>query len=63
MPQITRTQLSRVLRVLLPQRQYTVQDLLHWLLTTQARNARAKRSHHQRRLRRQPDRAAPEVAA
>jgi len=50
MPQITRTQVSRLLRTLLPQRHYTAQDLHAWLTTTQTHNERAKRSHHKRRL-------------
>jgi hypothetical protein len=40
---VTRPQVSRVLRALLPQRTWTEEDLLHWLITTQERNARAKR--------------------
>jgi hypothetical protein len=58
MPLVTRLQVSRVLRALLPQRIWTAQDLLHWLLTTQERNARAKLSHIKRRLRRQHEQAA-----
>jgi hypothetical protein len=42
-----------VLRALLPQRVYTVEELFDWLLGTQVRNERAKRSHLKRRLRRQ----------
>ena len=53
MPQISRVQVSRVLRALLPQRVCTADDLLAWLRDTQARNARAKDSHRTRRLRRQ----------
>jgi len=63
MPQITRTQLSRLLRDLLPRRHYTAQDLLQWLLATQARNEPAKRSHHKRRLARQRDRMHQGAAA
>ncbi len=55
MPQITRTQISRLLRALLPQRHYTTQELLHWLTTTQLRNEHAKRSHYKRRRARQRD--------
>ena len=50
MPQVTRPQISRVLRELLPRREWTRHDLLQWLCTTQARNAAAKRSHTKRRL-------------
>ena len=63
MPQITRPQVSRVLRALLPQRTWTVEDLLQWLLTTQERNDRAKQSHIKRRLRRQHEQAALSRAA
>ena len=63
MPQITRTQISRLLRVLLPQRHYTDQDLLHWLITTQLHNERAKRSHHKRRLARQREPRHPALVA
>ena len=50
MPQVTRPQISRVLRELLPRREWTRHDLLAWLLATQVRNAAAKRSHANRRL-------------
>ena len=50
MPQLTRPQVSRVLRELLPQRVWTDEDLLHWLAETQQRNERAKQSHIKRRL-------------
>jgi hypothetical protein len=50
MPQVTRPQISRVLRELLPQRSWTPQELLHWLTDTQLRNERSKRSHAKRRL-------------
>ena len=50
MPQITRPQVSRVLRQLLPQRTWTLEDLAYWLADTQKRNERAKRSHAKRRL-------------
>ena len=58
MPQITRPQVSRVLRARLPQRTWTEQDLLHWLIITQERNARAKRAHIKRRRQRDQDSAA-----
>jgi SRSO17 transposase len=53
MPQITRPQLTRVLRALLPQRTWTQAELWAWLHETQARNERAKQSHAARRRVRQ----------
>ena len=53
LPHITRPQITRVLRCLLPQRVWTPDQLLAWLIDTQTRNDRAKRSHAaRRRLRR-----------
>ena len=49
MPQVTRPQLSRVLRELLPKHTWTDNELLRWLQDTQTRNERAKRSHAKRR--------------
>ena len=49
MPQVTRPQISRVLRNLLPRRTWTPQELLYWLADTQLRNERAKQSHAKRR--------------
>jgi len=49
MPQITRPQITRLLRHLLPQRTWTPADLLVWLTETQNRNGQAKRSHAARR--------------
>jgi predicted transposase YbfD/YdcC len=43
-------QVTRVLRELLPRRHWTPEDLWHWLLDTQRRNAHAKRAHRRRRL-------------
>jgi hypothetical protein len=51
MPQITRPQISRDLRALLPQRHWTEADLLAWLVGTQDRSERAKQSHMKRHLR------------
>lgn len=51
MPGLTRPQVSRVLRELLPKRVWTREDLWHWLHDTQTRNERAKRSHAKRRAR------------
>ncbi len=50
MPQVTRQQVSRVLRELLPRRAWSVVDLLEWMEDMQLRNERAKRSHLKRRL-------------
>ncbi len=63
MPLVTRPQLSRVLRDLLPQRLWTDAALLQWLSDTQRRNARAKQSHIKRRLRQQHDQEALALAA
>jgi hypothetical protein len=49
MPQITRPQVSRVLRELLPKQTWSTAELLRWLHETQTRNERAKRSHTKRR--------------
>ena len=62
-PSLTRPQLSRVLRALLPQRVWAAGDLLAWIHRTQARNEQAKRSHLKRRLRLQHEQhAAPRAA-
>jgi hypothetical protein len=50
MPQSTRPQVSRALRELLPQRTWTEEDVLAWLITTQDHNEGAKQSHMKRRL-------------
>ncbi len=63
MPQVTRPQLSRVVRELLPHRTWTDATLLQWLTDTQVRNERAKQSHIKRRLCRQHERAALSPAA
>ena len=49
MPQITRPQLTRVQRALLPQRIWTRAMLWTWLDDTQRRNERAKQAHAARR--------------
>ncbi len=51
---LTVPQVSRLLRTLLPQRAWTLADLLTWLIDTQRRNARAKRSHAERHRGREP---------
>ena len=50
MPQLTRQQVSRILRELLPRRHWSVVELLERLEDMQLRNERAKRSHLKRRL-------------
>jgi hypothetical protein len=50
MPLLTRQQVSRVLRELLPRRHWSGVDLLEWMQEMQLRNERAKRSHLKRRL-------------
>ena len=50
MPLLTRQQVSRVLRELLPRREWSVVDLREWMQDMQLRNERAKRSHLKRRL-------------
>ncbi len=50
MPLLTRQQVSRVLRELLPRREWSAVDLLEWMRDMQLRNERAKRSHLKRRL-------------
>ncbi len=49
MPQLTRPQVSRVLRELLPKQAWSAEALLRWLHETQTRNERTKRSHTKRR--------------
>ena len=54
-PQITRPQIARAVRELLPRRSYSLGDLQQWLENTQLRNERAKRSHTARRARKTTD--------
>ena len=49
MPQITRPQVYRVVREMLPRVRYGPRELLEWLEDTQERNERAMRSHEKRR--------------
>ena len=53
MPQGTRPEVSRVVRELLPKREWTKEELIGWLHETQERNERAKRSHTKRRAEQQ----------
>ena len=49
MPQITRPQVYRVVRELLPRERFGPEELLRWLGDVQQRNERARRSHEKRR--------------
>ena len=49
MPQITRPQVCRVVRELLPRERFGPDELLRWLEDVQLRNERAQRSHEKRR--------------
>ena len=49
MPQITRPQVYRVVRELLPREQFGPKLLLRWLEDVQLRNERARRSPEKRR--------------
>ena len=49
MPRITRSQVYRVVREMLPREQFGPDELLLWLEDTQLRNERARRSHERRR--------------
>ena len=49
MPQITRPQVYRVVRELLPKERFGPVELLEWLADVQQRNERSRRSHQKRR--------------
>ena len=49
MPHITRPQVYRVVREMLPRERFGPEELLIWLEDTQLRNERARRSHQRRR--------------
>ncbi len=57
MPRITRPQVYRVVREMLPRERFGPEELLQWLEVTQRNNERASRSHKRRRaaLRASPD--------
>jgi hypothetical protein len=48
MPQITRPQVYRVVREMLPRERFGPAELLRWLEDVQWRNERARRSHEKR---------------
>ena len=49
MPRITRPQVYRVVREILPRERFGPAELLQWLENTQDTNERASRSHAKRR--------------
>ena len=49
MRRITRPQVYRVVREMLPRERFGPEELLLWLEDTQLRNERARRSHQRRR--------------
>ena len=49
MPRITRPQVYRVVREMLPRERFGPEELLRWLEDTQDSNERASRSHAKRR--------------
>ena len=59
MPRITRPQVYRVVREMLPREQFGPDELLLWLGDTQLRNERARRSHEKRRSTRREGRPEP----
>ena len=59
MPRITRPQVYRVVREMLPRERFGPDELLLWLKQTQLRNERARRSHQRRRSTRRKIRPEP----
>ena len=51
MPRITRPQVYRVVRELLPRERFGAPELLRWLTDVQLRNERARQSHEAPRRR------------
>ena len=49
MPRITRPQVYRAVREMLPRERFGPEELLLWLEESQLRNERARRSHESRR--------------
>ena len=49
MPRITRPQVYRVVREMLPRERFGPEELLLWLRESKQRNERARRSHQRRR--------------
>ena len=59
MPRITRPQVYRVVREMLPRERFGPEELLRWLQDTQDSNERARRSHERRRSTRRDGRMEP----
>ena len=59
MPRITRPQVYRVVREMLPRERFGPWELLEWPEETQRRNERASRSHEKRRAVRRSSRDIP----
>ena len=59
MPRITRPQVYRVVREMLPRERFGPEELLLWLEDTQLHNERARRSHQRRRSARREGRMEP----
>ena len=59
MPRITRPQVYRVVREMLPRERFGPDELLLWLVASQLRNERACRSHERRRSSRREGRMEP----
>lgn len=59
MPPITRPQVYRVVREMLPRERFGPRELLRWLRETQLRNQRASRSHERRRAARKQTKPEP----
>ena len=59
MPRITRPQVYRVVREMLPRERFGPAQLLRWLKQTQCSNERASRSHAKRRSALRASRTVP----
>ncbi len=59
MPRITRPQVYRVVREMLPREPFGSEELLRWLEETQDSNERANRSHAKRRAALRASRVIP----
>ena len=59
MPLITRPQVYRVVREMLPRERFGPEELLLWLKESKQRNERASRSHERRRPARRKVRPEP----
>ena len=59
MPRITRPQVYRVVREMLPRERFGPDELLQWLAHTQRRNEQASHSHAKRRAALRASRTIP----